>query len=333
MNSNILEEYIFEYEVFLANQEVNEQLFQLECGYINESMGLMSINEALIDTLKTWFDKIYTAIEGIINKLQTKLAGIYSKQLEKLGNIINDPGRLDPVKLNVPITNYHGYDFTKFNDGTFDAKKSFENPDFMNTVAGLVGGGNGQPQEKLSKQDILKAVYPQLYDENLSVFDKMRELILTTGKDTNQETILNGDILDAAWKFVSEDYKNLIEKIKADRDAVKNQKKNVDAAAQQLLNNVQNTAQNAPTPDNQVVGGESYVFCEGYLLLEKDEDVKDQKIGGADGEQPIKKENYVRALMTYIQVATDIISAKTKIVNSTFMDKMRIVLYYSRRAK
>lgn len=326
--NDLLEEYLFEYEIFLADREVNERLFQLECGYLNETTGLISLNEALIDTLKEWFDKICNAIVSVIQKLETKLNDIYNKQLGKYADVINDPGRLDPATLQVPITNYHDYDFTKFRDGTFDAKKSFTNPEFMNTVAGLVGGGTGQAPERVSNQDILKAVYPQLYDEKLSIFDKMREAILITGKDNNEQTMLDGEMLDKAWKYVSEEYKGLIQKIKEDKDAVTTQKKAVDSAAQQLLNVVQ--AQNAPNPTQ-----ESFVFCEGYLLEadEKDKDIKTQTIGGPEGEKAVSKETYVKALMSYIQVATNIISAKAKIVNSAYIDKSKIITYYCKRAK
>jgi hypothetical protein len=327
MTFDLLEEYENEYEMFIINQEAYEQIFQLECGFVNESMGLMSLQEGVLATIHKWFDKIVNAVQTIIKKLEQKIVDISEKQLKKYAKMMNDPVKLDPLTLRLNITNYHEYDFTKFRDGTFDASKAFNNPDFLNIIASIAGGGSGQKPEKVTKDDIKKAIYPQLYDEKLSTFDKMRELVLTTGKDNNNETLLNMDMLDNAWNYVNGEYRPLIDYIKKDEEALANQRKNVDAIAQQVANTV-----TAPTAPQQTQ--ESFAFCEEYLFEADDQDkpVKDQKIddGGSGG---VSRETYARILMVYIQVAVDIISAKTKVVNTAFMDKFKIVIAYCKRAK
>ena len=343
MMNSLLEEYIFEYEVFTANMELHEKIFQLECCSIHESTGLISLQESIVDTIAEWFTKIMKAIDGIIEKLETKLAELYEKQLAKYKPLMDSANRMDPQVLNIPITNYHEYDFTKFRDGSYEIQKSFTNPEFANVIAGLVSGGTGQKPEAITKTQILQKLYPDLYDENLSVFDKMRENMLTTGKDNDEQTILTNDMLDNAWNYVSEDYIPFIRAIKQDRDQIKAQKKNVDAAAQQLANAFQNREptpnRENPTPNTTPAPAvsnqqESFVFCEGYILEadQKEKDVKNQKVGG-EGETGVSREMFAKLLTTYIQVATDLVSAKTKMVNTVFMDKFRIVRYYCKKVK
>ena len=67
------------------------------------------------------------------------------------------------------------------------------------------------------------------------------------------------------------------------------------------------------------------------LIQDQNNPVKDQKI--EQGENGANKEVYAKILMAYIQVATDILSAKAKVINTAFMDKFRIITYYCKRIK
>lgn len=326
----LLDEYIYEYTVFLADSELNEKIYQLECGYVNESTGLISLNESVLDTIKEWFQKVLDGISEAVEKLKTKLANIIKEKIDPIRDKMNDETKPDPTEMKMTVTNYHKYDTNKLLRYTAD--KAFNSTDYQNVINGMVGGSGTEPIKE--KYQILKSIpdYADLYDEKLNVFDKMRENILVSGKDNNDTELLTMDQLNECWEYCDTTYKTLIDSIEKDRDLVANQKKNVDASVQEILTKVQNGINNN---NGTETAEESYMMFEAYIN-EADNDVKDEKVGTMGDENKNNgptRETYAKAIVTYIQVVTSVISAKAKLTNRIFLDKVLIVATYARKNK
>ena len=321
---DLLDEYLLEYDLFLTEDEMLQSMFQLEAGYINESTGLISLNESFADTLKNWFEKIMKAIEEALEKLKSKFAGLFEERFKQIAEKFEDPNKPDPQ--GIQITNYHEYDYDKL--ASYTAQTAFTDSGYRQTVAGLAGGQESKDSLP-TKSDILKKIYPDLYDDDLSIFDKMRKNITKSGADTNATILLTKEMLNASWDFCSKTRHILVESIHKDKELVKEQKKQVDQVAEELVKNLQMSTQNQPVQPAEV-NKESFLI-ESYIL-EADDKAKAQTI--KDTPQAEKKDNkkmYSKILISYIQVVTNVISAKMKLTNTIFMDKIKICTHYAQK--
>lgn len=320
---SLLDEYLLEYELFLAEDEMLQTLFQLEAGYLNESTGLISLNESFADTLKEWFQKIMNGITGAYDKLKGKLDNIYEDKLKNMSNKFEDPNKVAPE--GIEITNYHIYDYDKL--ANYSAQTALNSSDYKQTVAGLVGGQENKGNIP-SKNDIIKKIYPDLYAEDTSLFDQMRKNITKSGNDNNATTILTLEMLNDCWNFCFKTRHDLIVSIDKDKNLIKEQKKQIDTIATELANSINMSMQRNP---QQQETSESFLI-ESYLI--EDDNFKSQSI--KDTPQEEKKDNkkmYSKILISYIQVVTNMISAKMKLTNTIFMEKYKIVMHYAIKQK
>ena len=104
-----LEEYEFEYSVFIAEQELIETLTNISSSYImNESVGLVYIEEAVKDTVMQYLGKITTALEKayatIMGIITTGPAQPYLKAIE---------GKITTPNPNFTVGKYTTCDFNK----------------------------------------------------------------------------------------------------------------------------------------------------------------------------------------------------------------------------
>lgn len=342
-NSLLLDEYSLAFDLFEADREFTQRVFQLECGLINESVGLISIDESFMDTLKNWFEKICNGVDGAINKLKMKLTERRETLLKDIEDKLTNPNRPNPEMFKIEITNYHTYDYTKFK--SYTAGKFFQDANFLATVAAMVG--NGQSKVK-NKDEVIKQIYPDLYDEKIKVFDKMVDNVLTS-EENGQTTYLTNDMLDDCVNFLTNTYRDIMNSIEQDREAIKSQKKNVDTAVNAMMD-----ADKATKMANQNIPNNESYMCESYLIINeeikagkvntkpvtanapgKTDDKGGQKISSGDtGDNRVEsRSSYVKAYMAYISAATEVISCKAKIINRIFNDKYHIVKFYARKCE
>ena len=106
------EEYELNYELFLAEQELYTNLIDYGFGIFTESVGLISITEAVKGTILNYINKIIKGIQNAWNKFKA----IFNKKEDKdyLANLKEKIQKGPEPKFTV--TNYPNYDIQKLND-------------------------------------------------------------------------------------------------------------------------------------------------------------------------------------------------------------------------
>ena len=103
-----LEEYNFQYELYLAESELFNNLINLGASYINESVGLISINEGVKETVENYIEKIINAITNAWDRFkEICLKEIDKVYLKSISNQMQDP------KPDFVAKDFVEYDFMK----------------------------------------------------------------------------------------------------------------------------------------------------------------------------------------------------------------------------
>lgn len=75
-----LEEYQFHYDLFLAEQELFDSMISIGSGIVNESVGLIYIQESVKDTVIKYLSRIAEALEQAWNKFKEIIENLKDKE-------------------------------------------------------------------------------------------------------------------------------------------------------------------------------------------------------------------------------------------------------------
>lgn len=297
-----LEDYELQYNLYLAESELFNNLISLGEEVVNESSGLMSIQEGVKETVINYLSKISTAIQEAWNKFKeilTRGADIaYLKSIEK---------RMQNAECNFTAT-YTEYDMNK-----------------LNGIKLIPFNYEDMKESLSSKEDFLAKYYPdiKLDEKNKSV----KEVVQSICVKSRDEVKCDGQLLKKMYRFVTVDYKAEMSKLEADLKTVNTSNKNIQ--------NLVSTVMPAETASN-----EAAIVYESYILEADDNKEEDKTTGKVEFKDPPKdenntnenkstnKESITKAVTTYCSVSTDILTGKMKVVKDMYSAYMTIIKHY-----
>jgi hypothetical protein len=314
-NNTLLDEYLFEFEIAVSEQEFFSDMFEIECGYLNESAGLIVMQEAFTDTILEWAEKIKVAVANAFEKLKKKMHGLLENQLKSIQGQMNG-ARPEP---NFSITDYHVYDYDKLKNFSIANKKATilnSINSISNVIVGQSGDNDQTNKEQNNKTDdeILAMWFPELNREDKNIKESMEDVIL---KSIEKEVHANSDIIDDCWEFCTNIYFTEENSVEKDKDFVVND----------LSKNITNVAKALSSLEKSLQSeGESAIISEAN-------DTKDTKQGFKDDPSVAvnnSRQKASAALLRYSKVAVDVYSAKMKLLNNIYWNKYKILMKYAK---
>lgn len=265
-----LESYELEYNVFLAEQEMFKDIFQYGAMLLNESTGLVYINEGFKETISKYIEKITAAIQKAWDRFKeivTKQADqVYLKTIASKIATVEDPG--------FTIIGYKSYDLNKLNNIKLIPFNYEEMKQYLDT-----------------QETFINQYYSTLVSsDGKSLKEKITNYIVASTKDER----CTKELLQSMFKFVSTEFKNHITKVEQDLKVVNSSNKSI----QNLMNMI--------TPPE--VKKESVVLYEIYIH-EDDIKFQDDpnKVKEDNGSLVKHISNYMKASTDVLSVKMDIL--------------------------
>lgn len=301
--NNLIEKDIKE-EVSMRNfnemeyiDEAESELYQKYYSYMimSESATIddMVLNEDIKETLLGYLDKIKEGIQKVFDKIKDKIDNTQNKIL----NGIKEDLEKDDSPIDFTITNCIKYDTNKLREGFNIQPLDIER---MKEALGE------------SKEKFLQEFYPDCYDKELSIKDKIMKDITVSKQDTQ----CTKELLLEYIKFCLEDYKSIFDKIEADKKII--------ATSCDMAKEVVN-ASGMEQPR------------ESAFILEKDEDngsgeeKKDSNnVGFKDGENAKKNNNNMKIISSWCGITTSIYSGRIKALNSIRNNYYKTLIHHAR---
>ena len=298
-----LEAYELEYNLYLAESELFTNLISLGGEVVNESSGLITIQEGVKETIINYLSKISEALQAAWNKFKEILTRgadiIYLKSIEK---------KMQNPECNFTAT-YTEYDMNKLNG------------------IKLIPFNYEEMKESLnSTQDFVSKYYPEIkIDEQHKSVKEAVQAICVKSRD---EVKCDGQLLKNMYKFVTTDYKSEMSKLEADLKTVNASNKNIQ--------NLVNTVMSAETSSN-----EAAILYVLEADDNKEEDKTTSKVEFKDPPKDENgsnnsgnnngggKESITKAVTTYCKVSTDILTGKMKVIKDMYTAYMTIIKHYA----
>ena len=298
-----------EYNNFLAEQELYDNLISLGASVCNESSGLLLIQEDYKETVNKYIDKIATGIQGAWNNFKNKVVQFAAQPI-----IDRVKDKVESYKDgSVEVEYWHKYQMEKFDaiklaPFNFEQLKQFDN-----------------------KTDYLKSAYSNIYvDQNKSLKENIIDQII----DTDDKHTVSSEDISNLFNFVTNGFKEKVTKLETDLKQFNGNVTTLKATANVTTSGEDNTAtvqqQTIATNKYQMKpASESAIIYESYnLLLEADDDnTKSQKATNTEtskGNNNEEKSN-IKRITWYLSGNTDIISAKMKILRQRYLDAINIL--------
>ena len=295
-----MEDYLFNYDIYLAEQELFDSLLKIQSSSIIKEANLVYINESVKDTIMRYINKISTAIEGSWNKFkQTVLRDVDKKYLDSIRD------KMQNSNPKFTISNFPTYNTTKLDE------------------IKLIPFDYAQMKDHLeSKKAFLEQYYPDIAKSEKSTIETIEGLTITGRQDTR----CTPELLKTMYQFASSDFEGKIQTIEADLKTVNTSNKNIQQLANQIT---QGTTTTPATPaqeenennQNQTTNQAGNQNQEGG-----------NKVGYKDDETQATKDNssLIKQISNYVGASTDILSAKMKIYRDIYALYMKTLRHYTR---
>lgn len=297
-----------EYNNFLAEQELYDNLISLGASIYNESSGLLLIQEDYKDTVNKYIDKIVTGIQKAWDNFKNKVVEFAAKPIVDRIN-----GKIDSYKDgSVEVEYWHKYQMEKFDaiklvPFDFEKIKQFDN-----------------------KSDYLKATYPNIYVDNSK---SLKENIINQVIDTDDKHTVTTEDINTLFNFVTGGFKEKVTKLENDLKQFNgnvNTLKSVANVTTSGEDNTTTTVQQQTQVTSQNAQADMLLsIYEFYNILNEAEDdnTKKQKAVNNDtsGGEDKTQRNNIKKITWYLSGNTDIISAKMKILRQRYLDAINIL--------
>lgn len=325
-----VEEYTLYYDLFIEEKNAYHELFTLGALSLNESTGLVIVQEGLKDTIQKYIKKITDGLQAVWNRFDKFFDDKYQESLNQMAPIMNQ--ELTPQ---FTMTNFPEYDI--------DA--------FVNIK--LVEFQYPQMKEDLAKRETFLSKYYSALASKMqdgeSIKDGMDKLCVKSRKDTQ----CTPELLQGFWKFITEDYQKYKDQIAKDLDTIKNSNKLIEtvvdtvADAQTAVTGQVNTTTTTTTVN---ATGEATTLLESYLNeatpgvkpatstpampkpggvgTDKKDDTKVEYKDDPNAVSGEGKTEFTRCVTTYIKINTDIFSSKMRLLKNIRNEYTRHVRHY-----
>ena len=308
--NNYYNDIEIEYNNFLAEQELYDNLISLGASVYNESSGLLLIQEDYKDTVNKYIDKIATGIQKAWDNFKNKVVEFAAQPI--IDSIKDKVGSYKDGSVEVEY--WHKYQMEKFDSiklapFNFDQLKQFDN-----------------------KTDYLKSTYSSIYvDQNKSLKENIIDQII----DTDDKHTVTTEDINNLFNFVTGGFKEKVTKLENDLKQFNGNittlksTANVTSSGEETTSTVQQ--QTTATNKYQMkAASESAIIYESYnLLLEaEDDNTKAQKVTNTDtsnGNNNGEEKSNIKRITWYLAGNTDIISAKMKILRQRYLDAIKIL--------
>lgn len=301
--NNYYDDIELEYNNFLAEQELFDNLLSLSCSIYHESVGLFLIQEDYKDTVNNYIEKIVAGIQKAWNNFKEKVINVTVKPILDSVN-----ANIDSYDGALEVQYWHKYNLNKFDslrmvDFNFELLSSSENKtDYYN-----------------------KAYSGIMTDKNLSLKENIINLIIDT-EDTHTVTV---DEMKEMYDFCTRGFKERVQKIETEIDALN---KNINTMKTAI--NVSSVGGEVQTVSNQTeiqnnsadILSDLYESYNVVLNEAEDNNSKSTKISNNNQEKDNtnNQKNNVKKMTWYLSGNTDIFSAKLKILRQKYLDSIRI---------
>jgi hypothetical protein len=303
-----LEEYNLNYEMYLAEIEMNDDMFSF-AGLFNESVGLYIVQEGVKETVMKYITRIVEAItnawkkfmEVMDNKkdqaylkfIKTRLDG--AKGTTDHEFVIPDANIQDPLKaienLNVvPLDNYQ------------------EMQNYLDTVDGF-----------------LDHYYQNFKDGDKPIDESIRSKVFVDKHDKH----IDQNVIKQMYTYCTDNYTDIYNSLKKDLNNFNQSSRNIENLVSQVVNAnipaqgtqesvtlesffVFNEAPETPNPSNNPDGGSND---------KKGERFSDDKTPGQEGQ---KNESVQKHIVNYCKASTKIITTKMNIAREVKKNYIRI---------
>lgn len=285
------EDYVFEYNMFLAEKELYSSLCNL--SVINESVILEGLN----DTVTNYLNKVTTNIQTVWEKFKSTVGNQNSKDyLTKVAE------KIRTANPRFTINNYPNYDL--------NILKSYKVTRYNRQTM-----YNDLKIQKVYKQKY----YPSLYSERNNMNVMMRKNVvrgyinLRCDKNslTKSYNFCSTGFYEAR-KSIEEDINIIneaVSNITHSINTVKSTQESVDLCIDMINEAITNGVGAKPT--NKM----SFVDSDGSKVDPGDKNAQNQN-------------SFINEVVNYMRVSTDLISAKMKVLASMYKDNMDIVKHY-----
>ena len=313
--NNYYDEIELEYNCFLAEQELFDDLISLGSSIQHESVGLMLIKEDYNNSVNKYIEKIVAGIQKAWNNFKNKVIENPAKKiLEGIKDRVNKYDGTQEVQY------WHTYDFVKFEalkmvDFNLELIKSCEN-----------------------KMDYYDKAYPGfITDKEKSFKENIIDRIISTEEThviTQQEMLQMYDFCAKQFGNLTKKLEDDLKKINANINTLKTSINATKAGAEVTSTVSQQTA--LPAPQQQQSTGESYTstellsaFYESVLLEDKNDTKSTTVVKDTDADVDKEKANdqksNIKCMNWYLAGNTDVFSVKMKILRQRFLDYIKII--------
>lgn len=206
-----IESYELNYNIFLSEQELFSNLICYGSGIVNESVGLISINEAVKDTIMTYLGKVTAAIQKAwerFKEIVTRAVDVtFLKSIYKKINEVEDPG------------------FTMIDYKTYNLDK-------LDTITLVPFNYEEMKQYLISQEIFLNKYYAEINSKSTgsTIAEQIENIVITSKGDIK----CTKEILQKMYKFVSVDFKSKVSKIEQDLKTVNSSNKAIEQIIQSM---------------------------------------------------------------------------------------------------
>ena len=277
MESNYLLE--LDYNIYLAEQEFYSNLITFRSKAINESCGLITLNEDFRENIRNYITKIVTAIQGAWNKFMNKIIQSPNKKyLESIGK------QVATWEGEVEVKNFPNLN----NDNFRNLQLVNYNPDEINNFK--------------TKDDIIQAKFSNIQRNEGESFKTACYNFMNANKVNG---IMNGNdirlVYNIAYKGINSASKILENNITEFNNTIKAIQSNI-------------SENNNNYFDKDISKNDMSILVESYLM-EADDKVEINT--GVDG--TTSGVNLARNINNLIAINTDILSSKMKYLRTQYM--------------
>lgn len=319
------DDIMLEYDLFLAEQELYENLISLGGQVYHENCGLILIKEDYDNKVNTYIEKVVGGLQKAWNNFKTKVVDANIKPY--LNSIKDKYTKWSSENHEIIVENWHSYNWATF--------------DTINTVPYDI--------EKLNAAQNKEEYYSNVYGSFYTDKDKsLKDNIINKVMNTEPKHIINSQDVNQAFTFCTQEFFNKVNKLQNNikdfnsQIVVLKQSINVTSSGEQqsttyqLKAPAQNNNQAAANNNGgQQATGESVnmtlLSLYESVLMEADEDnnkamkVVSNTNSDNDGSQTGQNNN-IKKMTMYITGNIDVMSAKMKILRNALFDCVASIL-------
>ena len=291
-----IEEYSFHYEMYLAESELFSSLIQIGGIYVNESTGLLALNEGVKETVLNYLEKIWTGIQNVWKKFTE----ICTKEADKI-YLKSIADKMQNPTPDFTITNFTSYDMNKIEQ------------------LKLVQFNYEEMKESLENKDDFIQKYHQYLTGEGSISEKISNFVKSGVSDKKVDSAL----LKEMYKFCLTDFGTKAKSVEDQMKTIENSKKNIET----LMNSINP----AESTTEAVLLYESYITEEeskamGFKDGENGPNPNDNNSGQG-------KAKTVRLITNYMSIETDILSGRLKALKDCYNSYMKTIKHYIKPEK